>query len=272
VNTRLEKLLRRIDVARQRGLEIGALDKPLLSRADANVRYVDYAPSEELRRAHAATPTVDTTRIVEVDYVWGAQSLRQAVGPDVWLDYVVASHVVEHVPDLVTWFHELAEILRPGGIVSLVVPDKRYTFDWRRRPSALAEVIDAWLARHRRPSIRQLFDFYAHHALVDAAAAWRGAYDDAPPPRVHDEAFALQICRDAAATGRYVDAHCWVFTPASFVDLVRELFELDVLPFRIADFFPTAPGEIDFFVAFERLAEDIAPSERLGLQRASLPW
>jgi hypothetical protein len=70
VNVRLDKVLRRIDVARQRGLEIGALDKPLLSRADADVRYVDYAPSEKLLRAHAATPTVDTTRMRRRSLRW----------------------------------------------------------------------------------------------------------------------------------------------------------------------------------------------------------
>lgn len=270
-NIRLGKVLSRIDLTTQRGLEIGALDKPIITPDRGDVRYVDYAPSEDLRRSHAATPTVDTSRIVPVHYVWGSQTLREAVGPAELFDWVVASHVIEHVPDLVTWFHELAEILRPHGVVSLIVPDKRFVFDRLRRTSDLSEVIDAHLERRRKPSTRQIFDFYRWHARVDVTQAWAGAVDDSALERVHDEAFAFGVCREAAASGRYVDVHCWVFTPASFCYLVRALWLLDLLPFRVAEFFPSAPGEIDFFVTLERLPEGLPPAERLRLQLETWP-
>src|SRR4030095_5200067 len=157
-NARRDKLLKHLRPSTQRGIEIGALDKPIITPEMGDIKYVDYAPSEELRRSHGNTPTVDVSRIVSVDYVWGDSSLREAIGSDEHVDYVVASHVLEHVPDLVTWFHELAEILEPGGIVSLIVPDKRFIFDRLRRTSSLSEVIEAWLTRLRKPSVRQVFD------------------------------------------------------------------------------------------------------------------
>ncbi|MHB8872544.1 MAG: methyltransferase domain-containing protein [Myxococcaceae bacterium] len=269
MSARRDKLLRHIDLAKHKGLEIGALDKPLITPDAGDVRYVDYATTEQLRQNHANTPSVDTSKIVPVHYVWGEKSLAEAVGAERF-DFVVASHVIEHVPDIVTWLHELAEILKPGGVVSLIVPDKRFIFDRLRRTTGLSELMEAHLSRRRKPSLGQVFDYYARHARVDAGKAWAGL-DDAEVERVHDEAFALEICRGAVASGRYVDAHCWVFTPYSFVELLRALAELELLPFRVAGFSTTAPGEIDFFVTLSRLSDGLTPAERRRLGRESLP-
>jgi SAM-dependent methyltransferase len=270
MNPRTAKVLARIDPSSQRGLEIGALDRPLITPDIGDIRYVDYATTEQLQAAHATTPTVNTTGIVPVHYVWGDMSLRDAVGPGTTFDYVVASHVLEHVPDLVGWFRELADVLRPAGVVSLIIPDKRYIFDRLRQPSQLSEIIEAWLEGHRKPSIAQIFDFLSLHSRVDAGALWRGCADTAVE-RVHDEAFALARCRDAAASGRYVDAHCWVFTPQIFFGHIRRLSELDLFDFTVAEFFPTARGEIDFFVSFERLDPALSREERLRRQRTGFP-
>ncbi|HVS51931.1 MAG TPA: class I SAM-dependent methyltransferase, partial [Opitutaceae bacterium] len=48
------------------------------------------------------------------------------------LDYVVASHVIEHVANPVKALWECARVVRHGGIVYLVVPDRRFTFDHTR--------------------------------------------------------------------------------------------------------------------------------------------
>ena len=125
-NPRLRLMLGDLSLATSRGLEIGALHKPLVSRQASDVRYVDYATTEELR-ANQFDPAVTLSDIVEVDIVWGGQPLPQLVGEPV--DYVVASHVIEHVPDLIGWLHELHGVLKPGGVLGLAFPDKRFTFD-----------------------------------------------------------------------------------------------------------------------------------------------
>ena len=48
------------------------------------------------------------------------------------LDYVVASHVIEHVANPVKALWECARVVRHGGMVYLVVPDRRFTFDHTR--------------------------------------------------------------------------------------------------------------------------------------------
>ena len=56
--------------------------------------------TEELRRWYAINDTVNVDDIVEVDHVWGDQTLAECVGATGAYDYLVASHVIEHVPDL----------------------------------------------------------------------------------------------------------------------------------------------------------------------------
>ena len=90
------------DGARGTGLEIGALHAPTLLKSEHDVLYVDYA-STEVVKANQFDPSVNKVDIVDVDIVWGDRPLRQAAGRTV--DFVVASHVIEHVPDLVGWLH-----------------------------------------------------------------------------------------------------------------------------------------------------------------------
>src|SRR5450432_2417461 len=97
------RLLGGISPALSTGLEIGALHSPLIPREEGRVRYVDYAPAETLR-ANFRHPDANAADIVEVDIIWGERPLRDCLQEPV--DYIVASHVIEHVPNLVGWLLE----------------------------------------------------------------------------------------------------------------------------------------------------------------------
>lgn len=243
---KLERLLGTADPS-GKGLEIGPRDAPLLVRPRHEVRYVDYASTEVLRaNQHAACVRCD--EMVEVDLVWGTEPLGALNGGPA--DFIVASHVVEHVPDLIGWLAELAEALRPGGLLGLVIPDKRFTFDALRKPSVVAEAVEAYLQGLRQPSLRQIFDAASLSIDVDVAEAWRG---DFHPESRRAEVLerlgrALGLVRRLQAEPGYRDAHCWVFTPESFLDLAEELATLQLFPFRIDGFYPTPPGTLEFMV------------------------
>ncbi|MCY7273284.1 MAG: class I SAM-dependent methyltransferase [Phormidesmis sp. CAN_BIN44] len=72
---------------------------------------------------------MNLSKIVDVDYVWGEKSLIDLLETEAPLDYVIASHVIEHVPDFIGWLSEVRGILKPGGILSLAIPDKRQCLD-----------------------------------------------------------------------------------------------------------------------------------------------
>ena len=246
-----EKALSQIDVHRWRGVEIGPLMTPLIRREDGDVRYIDRAPTAELRRWYSSDPKVDLNKIVEVDYVWDEKPLSQCLGGEVF-DYCVGSHVVEHIPDVITWLQEIAVILRPGGVLSLVVPDKRYTFDILRRTSALEDVVAAFVSRLRKPSPRQIFDHFSHFTEVDTVALWDGKVDVESLRPEKTGAAALAIAREAHASGKYIDSHCWVFTPDSFLALLKEIDNLGLLDFDVAAFFPTEKPTLEFHVSLRR--------------------
>jgi hypothetical protein len=179
---------------------------------------------------------------VPIDYAIGEGSIGTAVGPDAPFDYVIASHVIEHVPDLIAWLHDVRGVLADGGVLSLAIPDHRRCFDALRTPTVAADVMQAHLDRATVPSPRHVFDHYS------SAVGWRGQIgwgEEAPLDElvhVHPEAEALERAT-AAASGEYVDVHCWVFTPQSFCRLMGSLQRLHFVPFSVESCTETVGGE-----------------------------
>jgi SAM-dependent methyltransferase len=242
----VEKARSQIDVANWTGVEIGPLTRPIVRRGEGSIVYIDHASTDELRRLYANQAHIDVAAIVDVDHVWGDHTLSQCVEGKRF-NYCIASHVIEHVPDLIGWLNEVDDVLLPGGILSLVIPDKRYTFDIWRKPSGRREVYTAHLFRQRKPSPLQVFDHFSHYVPVDAVSIWSG---HPPPPR---PAQTRQAIRNAKlALRQYVDAHCWVFTPVSFRRLLDKLVEGGWVNFEIATFFGTEPNMAEFFVSLRK--------------------
>ena len=117
------------------GLEIGALQDPLPLPRGASARYVDIAPTEELRRLH---PRKARRHLVEVDVVDDGE--RLATIGDATQDFVAANHFFEHCEDPIGTLRNLLRVVRPGGVVYLSVPDKRHMFDRDRPATTLAHL------------------------------------------------------------------------------------------------------------------------------------
>jgi len=266
---RFDRLREHIDVAKGRGLEIGPLASPIVPRSLGDVYYVDHLSTEDLITKYTSDPNVDEHKIVSTDFIWGANTLAEAVGSSAPFDYVVASHVLEHVPDLVGWLGEVAAVLRPGGRISLALPNRRYTFDVRRRDSDISEVVEAFLLHFRRPAVRAVFDHVYRFVVVDPGAIWAGlpGHDD-PPLRAE---VALEFATTAATTDAYLDTHCWVFSDASFVELITTLMQMDLVSMPFVAYRPTQPGDFEFFVTLERLSDDLSAEERRARCLASVP-
>lgn len=240
-------------------LEVGPLDSPMLDKAAHPVFYLDYLPAAELRAKYGADPAVNKARIVEVDFVSGGD-MAAVVPPALRFAGIVASHVVEHVPDLIGWLAQARELLSPGGILSLVVPDKRYTFDRVREVSTLGEVIGAHLERRARSGPVQVVQFFSSVVRFDLAAAWAGTLGTDGLQRIHTVEQAIELGR-AAAAGAYVDVHCWIHTPRCFLGIMRELAALGLSRFSLSSFCDTAHHDIEFCAA---LRQDDRPAAELA--------
>lgn len=267
--TRREAVLQGLDVAHLRGAEIGPLNRPLIRKDESEVYYVDHCSTAELKTKYASDPNVECGNIVDIDFIWAddpAKDLLRDVRP---LDYVVASHVVEHVPDLIGWLHEMRDILRDGGSLILAVPDRRFTFDYFRRTSAMEEIRTAHAEARRRPGLRCIMD---HIANVVQADAW-GLWDD---PGKADEfplrdASLLSLAATHYAEGRYIDVHCWVFTPPSFLSTIGKIVRETDLGFNLESFRTTAYHEIEFYVRLVKVARSTTDWEKAAAEARSHP-
>ncbi len=244
---RLSRLLAGIDPATMSGLELGPLDRPTLSKARGPLAYIDHASTADLRAKYTGSPPamVDLDRIREVDYVWPSGSLRARIPDQKVFDYAVAVHVMEHVADPIGWLGHLAEVIRPGGTISLALPERALCFDHRRELTRPADLIEAWIARLDRPSPRHVFD---HVAFVSPLHL--GTDGPALPDRARLDA-ALAAAR-LTAEGQYVDAHCNVFTTASFRQCWAVIDRLGLLPLELVAVHEPYPGGDEFIVNLRR--------------------
>jgi predicted SAM-dependent methyltransferase len=119
---------------RGRGLEIGALWRKFPVPARATVWYLDRHDSRELQRHY---PEVGAGLVLP-DIIADAARLPLAAAS---LHFIIASHVLEHLPFPLAALREWYRVLRSGGVLSLKIPDKRYTFDAGRPRTPLQHLI-----------------------------------------------------------------------------------------------------------------------------------
>lgn len=120
---------------RGHGLEIGALHNPLPVPPEAHVTYVDRLPVDALRQQY---PDLRDKPLVAVDLVDDGERLPRVA--DDSQDFVIANHFLEHCEDPLGTLGHLFRVLRPGGILYMALPDKRYTFDAPRPLTDLAHL------------------------------------------------------------------------------------------------------------------------------------
>lgn len=236
------KFMEHINIEQTNGLEIGAFDLPLVSVDEGTCAFADYNSTEFLKDEAFRLSGHSPEHVVDVRY-----DLKRGYGeiPAVH-DWVTGSHVIEHVPDLLGWFISLKGTLREGGLCLLAVPDKRYTFDHYRSTSTFADVLEAYEQKRTRPSYRNVLDHHINAAPVIAHDVWAG--NALPEPSC---SFEVAVALARQAENKYVDAHCWVFTPGSFRALLGQLERTRLMPFSLMNIYQTQIGFMDFTVILQ---------------------
>lgn len=133
---------------RGRGVEIGALWRRFPVAANSMVWYLDRHHAGELQREYPELGRQPVSPNVLAD----AGQLPFADGS---LNFVIASHILEHMPFPLASLRNWYRVLAAGGVLILKIPDMRYTFDAKRRRSTLRHLIE----EHLHP---EAFDKRAH--------------------------------------------------------------------------------------------------------------
>ena len=229
------------------GLEIGPSYNPIVSKASGRkIDTIDYATAQQLREKYREDPNVDVSRIEEVDYVSDGGSIARTIRKVGYYDYILASHVVEHIPDLIAFFQDCETLLKNDGVLVLAAPDKRYCFDVFQTLTATGDLLQAHLEKRTRHTPGKIFDFLAYRALRGGSLTWEATSTDALKLEF-TLADAKNMFQTAQSEREYRDIHTWRFTPASFRLIVRDLNEIGTIAFRERECIGT--GGFEFFLS-----------------------
>lgn len=258
---REHKILARVDL-RGNGLEIGPSFRPVVPKSAGHaVRVADHADTEALKRKYANVPGA-LDRIETVDYVIHG-SLAAAIPEQAQFDYIVASHVIEHVPDLVGFLKDCELLLKPDGVLALAVPDKRFCFDAARGISSLGEILRAHAQERVRPDRFDVLDYHLNTVKRGEVFGWHPGYREPMSLLYADPAFAAAQAERSAA--EYVDVHVWRFTPSSFRLIVEDLNALGTV--RLREIYFSGTVDHEFFVSL-RAGGDGPGMDRLSMLQA----
>lgn len=248
------------------GLEIGPSHNPIAPKRDGfNVHVLDHATAETLREKYKGHEKygVKLENIEEVDFVWQGEPFRDLVGKTHCYDWILASHVIEHTPDLVTFLSECEELLKPEGVISLIIPDKRYCFDFFNPLTSTGELLDAYEQKRTRHCSGKVFDHFSNAAKRGGQIAWDksniGSF-----MLMHSMDEAQRMWGKAKKSMEYIDVHNWRFTPASFRLMLADLRSLGLTKFGIIKEFETDGCEFYVTLSTKPLQTH---QDRLLLQR-----
>ncbi len=260
---RRARILGGADLSQGRCLEIGPLANPVVGPEVADVRYVDVVDRAGLVEHYRGNAAVDPDAI-PVQHFWltrpdgTVSTLAEAVAADGPYQHVVASHVIEHVPDMIGWLRDVAEVLVDDGTLLLAIPDRRYCFDVRRTPTTVGQVLQAHLDGDRTPSVRAVLDHFLRAVDYSAEQAWSGERAPEVPSHPIDDVLR-HLARQRA--GEYVDCHVWPLTPQDFAGLIDDLLVLGQVDFGVERITATRVGDQEFYATLRRLERGDPPNQ-----------
>lgn len=86
-------------------------------------------------------------------------------------DFLVASHCLEHCGNALKTIKEWLRVIKPGGLLLLVLPDKRYTFDHNRPTTSFNHLLDDYNNNVGEKDLTHLPEILELHDLsIDKAA------------------------------------------------------------------------------------------------------
>jgi SAM-dependent methyltransferase len=186
------------------GLEIGGLHQPLAMPGHARVRYVDRMKTDDLRREY---PELADWDLVEVDVVDDGEKLATVAEES--QDFIVANHFLEHCEDPIGTIETHLGKLKPGGILFYAVPDKRFTFDFRRPTTPLEHMV----ADHEKGPKASRSAHYEEWCRLVINEESTGAAEEAG-----SEEWVAQRARQLEDAAYSIHFHVW--TQAEFLQLI----------------------------------------------------
>lgn len=202
-----------------KGLEIGPLHRPMVKHDGMDIDYIDRCTVAELR---AHYPELNELPLVEPDIIGDAETM-EGIDSDAY-DFLISAHVIEHMKNPLSSLEQWCRVVKPGGLLYLIVPDKRSTFDIKRVRTTLAHIV----LDYKRPSAERDYEHYLDYAI-----------------HVHDKAGHEAVAEADRLIETDYSIHFHVFLPTDVLNLLR-WFSENVRPLEVLEGPVMSPGSDEF--------------------------
>jgi hypothetical protein len=170
------------------------------------------------------------------------------------------SFLQEHTVNLLKHLLQLSDLLETGGKLFLVLPDKRFTFDYFRPLTTISDILQTYVEDPRVHSLRIIIESICEASNASTADHQNGNHGqrNLMASNTEDGQIFLNDCLAQSmlkyynANGSYIDAHRWIFTDHWFYELIETLNQLGVLPLHIETLYPTVDGGSQFYVILSK--------------------
>lgn len=130
-----------------RGLDIGPLDKPFFGFLPGHDRVVETVDRWDPAEMGKLFPELSGPGIPPPTHLHDVSLHGLSFAPDNRYDFVICSHVLEHVANPLWLIQECHRVLKPGGLLYLAVPDGRTGYDRGRPLTTYTELSDLFVRR-----------------------------------------------------------------------------------------------------------------------------
>ena len=246
-------------------LEIGPFDNPQC--ITSGVKYFDIYNSDRLKEEAKKRGRHYNKIPPKIDYVdaYGDLSII-----DEKFDVVFSAHNIEHQPNLIKHFMQIQKILKPNGYYVMIVPDKRFSFDYFASLSTVGKIVEDYENEKMFSSLEDVLNMAFFRTHNNALEHWKGnhglqyglrktlledsAYVDISGKKFFDDGSfdaknirkLLEEYNDAKIKGVYIDAHCNRFTPKSFSYIMTILRDIGYIKLKLLCAHNTLYGRQEF--------------------------
>lgn len=235
-------------------LELGPLNRSLLDRKKyKNYFFADIHSTEEVKDLYSGSNylkrtgiVVDLEDIIPIDYVV-KDTYKETFKDLEKFDYVIASHVLEHMPNLLNFFFDVQNILTEDGELIIIYPDKRFCFDHFRSESKFADIYDIWKTSEVG-NPRQTLDFFTNVLHENNAVKFWDMDEEIPMYNGEDVKNNLQRYPMWKKGMLEKDVHYWPFSDYGFLKFLRDCMMYSIFDFSITKFVPTQKDTQEFLV------------------------
>ncbi len=150
-----------------RGIEFGALNNPLpVDGSRAKTLFADrLSKSQALNLFPELRDIADS--IIEPDIIvdFNDSNALNSLASEAF-DFLIANHFIEHLVNPIQFLEGCSQILQPGGILFLTIPDKDQTFDRNRELTTNAHLWRDYRRGESKISRAHLRDFLRNKEIV----------------------------------------------------------------------------------------------------------